>query len=258
MKDPEIYHGAELDLERFIGYDVLDRSGEDIGDISAFWTDEIGRPAFIGIKTSWLMGKTHVIPAEAAEVNHAQQHIRVPFTNEEVKGAPNYDPDVELDSATEHKVIGYFQGKGMPAWSGRERTASGSERMGAEEARIPVHEEELSVGKRAVETGGIRLRKVVRRETVQQPVELKREDVVVERVPTGESQATGRTPEASGRAFEGEEVYIPLWEEEPVVSKDVRVREEVRARKTEESESRTVSGETRKEDVEIEDERKRS
>ena len=49
---------------------------------------------------------------------------------------------------------------------------------------------------------------------------------------------------------------VPLRREEPVIEKEARVREEIRARKTTGTEQRTVSGEVRKEDVEVEKQRK--
>jgi len=248
---------ANINLEQVIGYDLLDRNNKEIGKISSFWTDHTGRPAFMGVKTFWLMGKAHVIPAYGAEVAHSRKRVRLPFTHEEVKGAPSYAPDAELDPEQEREVIGYYQGKGQfsesrqPARGYSEGYAEGTtaKAEGTKETRIPLHEEELKVGKRSVEMGGVRLRKIIRTETVQEPVEIKREDVVVEHIP-----ASGQTPE--GTAFEGEEIFIPLWREEPVVSKETHVREEVRARKTEESERQSVSGEVRKEEVEVEDQRK--
>ncbi len=119
---------------------------------------------------------------------------------------------------------------------------------------MPLREEELKVGKRQVTTGGIRLRKIVRTETVQQPVELQREEIQVEHVPA--SEVTEREHEPAGKAFEGEEIFIPLRREEAVVEKEVRTREEVRARKARETERQTVSGEVRKEEAEIEQERR--
>jgi uncharacterized protein (TIGR02271 family) len=104
------------------------------------------------------------------------------------------------------------------------------------------------VGKREVEYGGVRLRKVVRTEVVNQPVELTREEIVIERVPAGEARAT--TP--GGAEFKQEEIYVPLRREEAVVAKEARVREEVRVGKRKERETQTVSETVRKEDVEIE------
>jgi len=104
----------------------------------------------------------------------------------------------------------------------------------------------LKVGKREVEAGGVRLRKVVRREIVNQPVELRREEIVIERVPSGKAAA----PQSG--AFEAGEFYIPLRREEVVIEKEARVREEVRVRKETQSERQQVSEEVRREDVEIE------
>lgn len=76
------------------------------------------------------------------------------------------------------------------------------------------------------------------------------EDVVVERVPAGE-----RIP--SKDAFQNKEFFIPLRREEATLEKETRVTGEVRARKTTGTERQTVAGNVRKEDVEIEDERRR-
>lgn len=110
---------------------------------------------------------------------------------------------------------------------------------------MQLSEENLRIDKREVEAGGVRLRKIVRTEIVNQPVELRREEVVIERVPT----AQARTGEAS---FGDQEVYIPLRREEAVVHKETRVREEVRARKESQTDTQRVSEQVRKEDVEIE------
>ncbi len=117
-----------------------------------------------------------------------------------------------------------------------------------EETRIPLSEERLKVGTREVESGGVRLRKVVRSETVNQPVELKREEIVVERVPAAEAQAGA----VAGTAYEQQDIYVPLRREEAVVEKESRVTGEVRARKTTQTEQQTISGQVRKEDVEVE------
>ena len=47
---------------------------------------------------------------------------------------------------------------------------------------VPLSEEEVKVGKRTVGAGEVKLHKTVTTEQVNDPVELKREDIVVERV----------------------------------------------------------------------------
>lgn len=245
----------EANLDKVADYGVYDRNGEHVGKVNAIWTDHSGQPAFLGVRTSWFMGKTHIVPAYGAHVNHQDEIIRLPYLADEVKNAPNYDPDAELNYDVEREIFGYYRQHGgrFPEMETSTRSAEQRQPSRAtaptartgDQASIPLHEEQVRVGKREVETGGVRLRKIVRTETVQQPVEVKREDVVIERVPPGQ-----RTP--SKEAFKNDELFIPLRREEPVVEKETRVTGEVRARKTTGTERQTVSGEVRKEDVEVE------
>lgn len=103
---------------------------------------------------------------------------------------------------------------------------------------IPVVAEALEVGKRTVESGKVRLRKTVeeRRETVDVP--LFREEVEVRRVPVDESSE----PSTEIRR-EGDTLIVPVLEEVLVVTKVIRVREEVRVTRTrvEHHEPQTVS-----------------
>ena len=242
-----------INLERVAGYDVYDKNDEHVGKVTAIWADHTGQPAYLGVRTLWLIGKTHVVPAYGAQVNQQEQRIRLPYLKDHVKNAPNYDPDIELDFGKEQEVFSYYSSKGqpLPDLQPDRPTAAGTRDAGqtartGEEARIALHEEQLKVGKRQVDTGaGVRLRKILRTETVNQPVELRREEIVVERVPAASDRKPGE------RAFEGQELYIPLRHEEPVVEKEVRVREEVQARKLASTEQQNVSGQVRREDIEV-------
>src|SRR5258707_803935 len=59
-------------------------------------------------------------------------------------------------------------------------------------AEVPLSEEKVKVGKRTVGAGEVKLQKKVSTEQVNVPVELKREDVVVERVPAHETESAGK------------------------------------------------------------------
>ena len=242
----------QVSIDQVADYEVYDSADNHIGSTRAIWMDQNDQPAFIGIKTTWLLGKTHVIPAWGAQVNHAAHRVRIACDADIVKDAPSFSPEEELDYDKELKIVEYYQSRGacQPAQQASRTTAAEARRQTGEEATIPLHEETVRVGKRNVEAGGVRLRKVVRTETVQKPVEVQREEIQVERVP-----ASGSQP--SAKAFEQQDLYIPLRREEPVVEKQTRVREEVRARKTATPEKRTVSGQVRKEDVEVEHDDKR-
>ncbi|HUR45966.1 MAG TPA: PRC and DUF2382 domain-containing protein, partial [Candidatus Saccharimonadales bacterium] len=238
----------QTDLSKFIGHRVVDRNGSDVGTLECLWSDHNGEPAFLGVKTGWFIGRTHVVPAQRAEVNTSGSTIRLPYDESKIKEAPSSDADAQLDERTEREVSTYYDipwraAEQQPAQSQRPETRQ--EGRGQETASVQLSQEEIKVGKRQVEYGGVRLRKIIRTETVNQPVELTREEIVIERVPAGQGTK-------GGKAFNQEEVYIPLRREEAVVQKESRVTEEVRARKRTETEKQTVSGQVRKEDVEIE------
>jgi uncharacterized protein (TIGR02271 family) len=114
-------------------------------------------------------------------------------------------------------------------------------------AEMPLSEEEVKVGKRTVRAGEVNLQKKVSTEQVNVPVELKREDVVIERVPAHETEPAGKEP------FQEERVEVPLSREEPVVEKETRVTGGVRVRKTEGTERETIQESVRREDVEIDE-----
>ncbi len=116
----------------------------------------------------------------------------------------------------------------------------------AGEIRIVLEEERLRVGKREVETGRVHVRKVTHTEQVSVPVELRREDAVIERISASEV----RQGSATG-AFQEQTVDVTLHAEEAVVAKESHVTGAVRVRRTEGVETQNVSDSVRKEDVEV-------
>ncbi|HZB69470.1 MAG TPA: YsnF/AvaK domain-containing protein [Sphingomicrobium sp.] len=100
-----------------------------------------------------------------------------------------------------------------------------------EYAAIPLVEERLSVGKRSVESGRVRVKVTVeeRQETVTEP--LARDDVQVERVPCNE-----RLTEMPHVRLEGSTTIIPVVEELLVVEKALVLVEEIHVRRRTETE----------------------
>jgi uncharacterized protein (TIGR02271 family) len=111
---------------------------------------------------------------------------------------------------------------------------------------IPLYEESLAVGTRQVEQGTVRLKKVVKTETVNQPVQLRRETVVIEREP-----ASGQASANMDNAFKEQETVIQLWREEPVVETRVVSAGQVVAKRQSEIEQSSVQRQVRKEDIDI-------
>jgi uncharacterized protein (TIGR02271 family) len=232
----------ETEYERLIGYDVIDKSGNKIGTVNNLWVDQNHQPEFIGVKTGWLSGKNHVVSVHTADMNHKSRIIRLPFSEDKIKNAPSFDADADLSDTDDQQVYRYY---GLQPQQFQASQQSGQQATTHEEANIKLSEEQVKVGKREVFAGGVRLRKIVRTETVQQPVELKREEIVIERVPASDTQP-------AETIFEAQDIFIPLRREELVVQKEARVKEEVRVGKKVETERQTISEQVRKEEVEIE------
>jgi uncharacterized protein (TIGR02271 family) len=115
------------------------------------------------------------------------------------------------------------------------------------EVAIPVVEEELQVGKREVERGGVRVQKRITETPVEEEVTLREEHVNVERRP---ADYTFHGSEVE--AFQESVVEIKEAYEELVLNKKARVVEEVVIGKDVEEHTETVRETLRRTDVEVE------
>jgi uncharacterized protein (TIGR02271 family) len=247
----ESFNPTQGDLERYLDYTVLDRDGDKVGSVDAVWEDHTGQPAYVAVKTGWLgFGNAHVVPAHGAEVSDSTRKIRLPYTAEMIKNAPSFEQQADIDQDAEMRIAEYYRSYGYEGdthyRASRDDTPSTRRTDTDEEARITLNKEEVKIGKREVEAGGIRLRKVIHTETVNQPVELQREEIVIERVP-----ASDRSPSRTDVAFREEEIYVPLRRQEAVVEKTTRATEEVRVGKKRETERKDITETVRREDVDI-------
>lgn len=114
-------------------------------------------------------------------------------------------------------------------------------------ASLPIIEEELQVGKRVVETGGVRLRSRIIERPVEEVVRLRVEHVHVERNPVNRPAT-----EADLANFQQGTMEVTEHAEVPVVAKEARVVEEVRLGKDVEEHTETVRETLRSTDVEVE------
>ena len=116
------------------------------------------------------------------------------------------------------------------------------------EARIPVIEEELRVGRREVEGGGVRVRTRVVERPVEEAVSLREERVNVERRPVNRPVS-----EADLNAFREGTFELRERSEEAVVDKTARVVEEVAINKEVGERTETVRDTVRSTDVDVEE-----
>ena len=110
---------------------------------------------------------------------------------------------------------------------------------------LPVVEEEARVGKRLVEKGRVRVRKLVRERVVALDTVLRRDDIVVERIPV--DRLVSEPPQSR---HEGNVLVIPVVEE--VLVKGLRLVEEIRITKRQQVARQAVKVPLRREDVVVE------
>jgi uncharacterized protein (TIGR02271 family) len=116
------------------------------------------------------------------------------------------------------------------------------------EQRLTLAEEQLAVGKRETSAGEVELRKTVETERVQEQVQLRHDEVTVERRPVTDASQVSSQP-----TIGEDEIRIPVMEEQLVVQKRMVPREEIIVRKNRVVENQTIEDTVRRERVDIDD-----
>lgn len=123
-------------------------------------------------------------------------------------------------------------------------TAVGADR---DDIIVPVIREELEIGTREVEAGGVKIASHVRTIPVEQTVTIREERVTVER------RVIDRPIEGQDDAFKDRSYDLHARVEEPVVTKRARVVEEIRIHKDRAERSEKISDNLRHTEVQISD-----
>jgi len=125
--------------------------------------------------------------------------------------------------------------------------ATTARNLNENEVALPVVEEELQVGKREVQRGGVRVYSHVTETPVEEAVQLHEEHINVERRPVDRPLTA-----ADATAFKEENFELRETAEEAVINKQARVVEEVIVGKTATDRTETVRDTVRRTDVEVE------
>ena len=116
---------------------------------------------------------------------------------------------------------------------------------------IPRIKEELQVGKRSVESGGVRVRSRIIEKPVEESVRLREEHIRVDRQP-----ANRPVTDADNAAFEDQDLEFTERREIPVVNKEARVVEEVKISKDVTERDETVRDTVRNTELDIQNDRR--
>src|SRR3954447_21990973 len=168
-----------LDIDTALGWrgkTVRDRDGEKVGTLGdVYLDDETDRPAYAGVRTGLFRRNESIVPlAEAREVDG---DVVVPYAGEQIREAPNVDPDVALTDEEEDRLLGHY-GEATQIMPDREASPE-----------VVRSEEEVSFGVApARPKERVRLRKHTVVEHVQKTVPVRREEVRVEHDPPPSGQ----------------------------------------------------------------------
>jgi uncharacterized protein (TIGR02271 family) len=264
---------------------VVDSRGEKIGAVKQVWIDgRTGDPLWASVHTGLFGLKESFVPLQRAEIRG--DDLQVPVVKEQVKESPRIE--VSDDHMTDEEQATLYQYYGLGPQAGgahdrqpSQRQAAGRQpgtRQGADHGRgtqtglggekqpgpgRPQHgagesmtrsEEELRVGTERVESGKVRLVKHVVTEQQQIQVPVSHEEVRIEREPlTGKDRAAAER----GTGIGEEQQEMTLHAEKPVVHKETVAKERVRMSKEKVTDTETVSGTVRKEQIDIEDGREK-
>ncbi len=136
------------------------RSGPSTRSTSTRRPDE---PEWLAVSTGLFGSRVSFVPL--AEAQRDGDDIRVPYSKDQVKDSPNAEADGALSQDEESRLYRTTTWRATPGC----RATTGRDVSGPEtDDAMTRSEEELSVGKRQVETGRARLRKYVVTEEVTQ------------------------------------------------------------------------------------------
>ena len=143
----------------------------------------------------------------------------------------------------------YFSTEGYRSYQSMGSTGIGDAVAGGE-IRVPVREERLDVEKRQGEMGSVDIHKEVTAEQVNVPVELRHEEVTVNRVDVPDRPVSvGDAPDA----FKEGTIRVPVRGEEAVARKEAVVTGEVVVDRDVVTERETISDTVRKERVDVDE-----
>jgi len=242
------------------GRTMVDPAGGKLGTITDIYLDdETGQPERATVTTGLFGTKATFVAL--AQTQATGDSVQVPYDQDQVKDAPNMQPDGQLSQDDEAELYRHYgldysahrSDSGLPAGTVDDiqddtvgRDVSGPTTNDA----MTRSEEELHVGTQTRERSLARLRKFVTTEQQQVTVPVQREEVRVEREPITDANLDAAT---SGPAISEEEHEVILHEDTPVVEKRVVPRERVRLDEETVTEQRQVGDEVRKEQIEVDD-----
>jgi uncharacterized protein (TIGR02271 family) len=252
------------------GHDLVDRDGLTAGSIVDLYVDEqTERPTWALVRTGLLGSRQTLVPLDQATVPLAAVvsgggSVQVPLESATILDAPSVAVGEEISDAAVVTLRRYYRlgdpaapaeddddqpgaepfdaRMAVPDATTEEKTTASTEPSGT----MIRSEEELRVRLRR-RARRVRIKRYVVTDYVTTTIPVRREELRLEEAPVDEASLTAPP------ALPGDGREMVLHQEEVVVSTRVVARERVRLRVQTVTEHRRISGEVRKEHVEVDD-----
>jgi uncharacterized protein (TIGR02271 family) len=227
------------------GWDVVASDGSRLGKVDDLLVDtQANKVRYVDVDVEG--GDRHVtVPIGYARLEETRRQVLVDgLGSEQMQALPSYTRGAITRDYEEQVGRAFNVGTAAATPDFYEHDAF---RSNDREMRLTLNEEQLSVGKRQVEAGEVGVHKTVETQHVHENVQVRHEEVEVERRPIRDPLAAG-----AGQITETEdEIRIPLMAEEVVVEKRVVPTEELVVRKREVVETEGVDTTLRRETAEV-------
>lgn len=239
-------------LARVQGQTAFDNAGQKIGDVQRVFLDrQTNEPTWITVRAG-REGRETVVPLAGSRIG--PNGVALAVDKEAITDAPAIDVGSELDMDIVTRLNRHYErSMGAPDTTAETRRPQPERPSAYGQQDRPVEltafEEQLQVGTEAVESGSVRLRKVVVTEPVETTVPLRHEEIRVEHLPVSEARAT------PGHQFAEESAEVTLHEERPIISKETVPVETVRLAPETRTDQQRVTDQIRRERIEVEDQR---
>jgi uncharacterized protein (TIGR02271 family) len=242
------------------GAPVRGSDGEKLGKIDAIYLDDAtDTPEWAAVKSGLFSSQVSLVPL--AQAGWDGETLTVPFDKQALQAAPHHDPDVAISAADENELYRHYGLSAGPSTiavdpqAGERRDVTDAPGVQGRDTSGPTtdtamtrSEEQLRVGTQTHEAGRARLRKHVVTEHHQVTVPVSHEEITLEREPVTDAN---RGDAYDGPAISEEEHEVTLHAERPVVTTEAVALERVKLGTQTVTEQETVSGQVRKEQIEL-------
>jgi len=234
---------------------VVSSDGQKIGKVGEVYVDDAtGQLSWVTVKTGLFGTHESFVPMDNARIS--EDTVTVPYDKAMIKDAPHAEPGAPLSAEQEDELYRYYHigtatateytEQAAPAAATPKVTAPKAAKATADtDGYMTRSEEQLKVGAQRVEAGRARMRKfvVTEQQTVTVPVSHDEARIVREPLQPGDS--------LDGATIGDDVIEVTLMQDKVQVDKQVVGVEKVKLATTTVTEQQQVTGEVRKEQIEM-------